>query len=290
MFEENEDLVLEGTENVEEQATEELVDGAKVEEEEEQAEVEQEQEAEATEEESTEPKPRLYTEEELTNIVNKRVGRATSKLRKQLEEEHANELELANIAMQGMGIEDSSEAVDSMRTYYQSKNIKIKPRQTYRSQEEETYLAERYADQTIEDGLDAVNSELERLASKGVENMTSIEKQTFSRLNDHRKSESRKKELRAIGVKDEVINSKEFTDYASQFKEDVPIARVYEQYTKSIDKPHIEKMGSMKNPTNKEVKTYYSPEDVDKLTAEDYDNPTIMKYVRESMTKWKNKK
>ena len=125
MFEENEDLVLDSTENVEEQATEELVDGVKLDEEEEEVEVEEEQATDASEEESSEPSQKLYTDEELNRIVNKRVGRATSKLQKQLEEKYANELEIANIAMQGMGFEDAAQTAEEMMKFYGSKNIEI---------------------------------------------------------------------------------------------------------------------------------------------------------------------
>ncbi len=34
-------------------------------------------------------------------------------------------------------------------------------------------------------------------------------------------------------------------------------------------------------------KEYYTPDEVDRLTSEDYDNPRIMQRVRRSMTKWK---
>ena len=39
-------------------------------------------------------------------------------------------------------------------------------------------------------------------------------------------------------------------------------------------------------PDNKE-KEYYTPEEVDKLSSKDLDNPTIWKRVRESMKRWK---
>lgn len=43
----------------------------------------------------------------------------------------------------------------------------------------------------------------------------------------------------------------------------------------------------MKNGSHDDVKTYYSPEDVDKLTEKDLDNPVIFQRVRESMKSWK---
>ena len=103
----------------------------------------------------------------------------------------------------------------------------------------------------------------------------------------YRKSEENRKELFSIGVKEDVIDSKEFKDFSNQFNSSTPISKVYELYTKTLDKPKVEKIGSMKNNNTKEEKTYYSPEDVDKLTPEDYDDPVIFKRVHDSMAKWK---
>lgn len=290
MFEENENLVTDVTENVEEQATEELVDGPKEEEEVEQIE---------TSDISEEPKVKTYTEEEMTkkaneianNMLNKRIGRATDNIRKDLERQYAQDLELANIVKQGIGIEDSSEAIEQMNSFYSSKNIAIKPRQTAQAQlskEDTEYLADKKANDIISDSFGEVEYEVDRLAAL-IEGgyATEEEKLIFSKLADYRKSEGRRKELSSIGVKSDVIDSDSFKNYASQFKEDVPITKVYEEYAKSIDKSSIEPMGSMKNGGKPEEKTYYSPEDVDKLTPEDYDKPGVMDRIRESMAKWK---
>lgn len=45
--------------------------------------------------------------------------------------------------------------------------------------------------------------------------------------------------------------------------------------------------GSAKDSGASKLKEYYSPEDVDNLSAKDYDDPEIMKRVRQSMMKWK---
>lgn len=46
------------------------------------------------------------------------------------------------------------------------------------------------------------------------------------------------------------------------------------------------KMGRVNGKTASD-KTFYSPEEVDRLTAEDYDKPGVMEAVMKSMTKWK---
>lgn len=51
-------------------------------------------------------------------------------------------------------------------------------------------------------------------------------------------------------------------------------------------KPTPPEIGGVNNSESKE-KDYYTPEEVDKLTDKDYDNPKIMERVRQSMQKWR---
>ena len=45
--------------------------------------------------------------------------------------------------------------------------------------------------------------------------------------------------------------------------------------------------GSSKSTTpDNQIKEYYTPEEVDKLSSKDLDNPTIFQRVRESMKHW----
>ena len=67
------------------------------------------------------------------------------------------------------------------------------------------------------------------------------------------------------------------------------MTEIYELYQKvngkEVKKPAS--TGSTKStvPNNQE-KEYYTPEEVDKLTSKELDNPTIWKRVRESMKRW----
>ena len=48
-------------------------------------------------------------------------------------------------------------------------------------------------------------------------------------------------------------------------------------------------MGSMKDTTaQKDIKDYYSPDDVNKLTDEDWAKPGVFEKALASMKKWKN--
>ena len=116
--------------------------------------------------------------------------------------------------------------------------------------------------------------------------MSAREKGVYTRLAQHHKLATQAQELAAIGVKKEVYESKEFQDFASQFESKTPITKIYQYYEKTLDKPQVEQIGSMKNANPGESKKRYTPEEVDRLSAKDYENPEIMRAVRESMLSW----
>lgn len=268
MFEENENLVLDSAENVEE-TTEET-----------EGEVE-----EPSIEKPAEPE-KLYTEEDfnkkLDEVLAKKIARKEAKIRKEYDSKYGR---VENVLKSGLGVNSIEEATNQLSEFYTKKGIQIPSEPTYNERDMEV-LAKAEADDIISSGYDEVVEEVDRLAKIGVNNMTPREKATFQRLAEYRQNAERNKELASIGVKEDVYGSQEFKDFANQFNSNTPITKVYELYAKTLDKPAPEKMGSMKNGNTQEEKTYYSPEDVDKLTEKDLDDPTIFKRVRESMAKW----
>ena len=74
-----------------------------------------------------------------------------------------------------------------------------------------------------------------------------------------------------------------------QVNSNMPISEIYDLYSKlnhkEVTKPAS--TGSIKSSVGEsKVKTYYTSEEVDKLTSKDLDNPTVFKYVMASMKKW----
>lgn len=272
-MENNEELVLNGTENVEELATEELVDGAKVE------------EVETTEE----PKGKFYTDEELDGIIKKRLGRQEARLRKDFERNYGADLELANIVKQGIGEEDTKTAASRMDKFYKENGIDIKPYQRTLSDKDEEILANAEATEIISAGYDELVEEVDRLASIGVGNMTSREKLVFSKLASERAKQESLKELASIGVGKEALEDKDFNDFADKLNPNLSIKEKYEMYSKYRPKPKVEPMGSMKGITEKsnEVKDFYTREEAMQFTKEDFDkNPKLFEAVEKSMLKW----
>ena len=114
--------------------------------------------------------------------------------------------------------------------------------------------------------------------------MTAREKAVFKALAEYRQNTERSQELSRIGVTEDVYNSKEFKDFAGKFAANTPIAEIYDIYHKTLPKKEIKTMGSMKQMPETGVKDYYSPEDIDKLSLSDLDDPKVWEAVRRSMT------
>jgi len=280
-MEDNKELVLENTENVE-QTTEEMtteedvntVDEATV-------------DAESVEE-------KLYSEDELNKRVNEllaeKLGKKTAIIERKLRKEYDSKYgDLENVLRAGTG-EDTIEGItDKFKGFYKQKGINIPQRSNY-SENDLKILANAEADDIISTGFDEVVEEVDRLAEIGLENMNPREKIVFHKLATYRQNMERENELASIGVNKDVLNNAEFTTFASQFNSNVPIKDVYNMWTKTQPTKKVEQMGSMKNANVKDngVKEYYTREEALRFTRADYDkNPELFKAVERSMQKWK---
>lgn len=224
------------------------------------------------------PAEKTYTQSEVNEMMSKRLARQEKKIRK----EYADREELAEVAKAGLGIESVSEATDTLRDFYIQKGKKMPEKQT--DIRDIKILAESDAREIIEDGFDEVVREVDRLTEKGVENMTPREKAMFKVLAEHRQSTENSQELEKIGVTKEVYNSQEFKDFAAQFNPNIPIAEIYKIYQNQQPKKNYQTIGSLKQSQNDGPKDYYSPEEIERLTEEDLDDPKVWEAVRRSMT------
>ena len=262
---ENESLVLEGTENVE-PTTEEM--GEQVE-----------------QIEAPEPAVKTYTQEEVDEIVGKRLARNTAKIRKEYDRKYG---ELESVLRAGTGKEDVSEVAETLRGFYESRGVQI-PKQTAYSDRDIEVLARAEAEDIIKAGLEEVKEEVDRLADIGLDKMTAREKKVFQALAEHRKTAEQRNELAKIGVTEDVITSKEFKDFAGKFNSNTSVVEIYELYNKMQPKKDIKPMGSMKTntPPDTGVKEFYTRDEALQFTKQDFDkNPELYKAVERSMMKW----
>lgn len=268
------------TENVETETTEEIQEEVETE--------AAETEVEETEVEETEVK--TFTQEELNEKISDRVRREqnTSKRREaDIRREYEDKLaDIENIIKAGFGTENLDDGLARITELCKNKGIKIPERKTSYSQNDLEVLANHAANEIIADGYDAVDLELKKLANKGVDKMTSREKLIFSKLNDTKKVMDSEKELASIGVKPEILQSKEFKDFADKFTgSKFSMKEVYELYAKETKpKPKAKPIGSMINNNPGKVKDFISEAEYDKMSDKEIEEN--MPLIRKSMLKW----
>ena len=236
-------------------------------------------------EQTTEQTPKTYTQEEVDEIVGKRIARKEAKIRKEYDRKYGD---LTDVLKAGTGKESVEEVTDTLQKFYSSKGIKMPQKPTYSAKDIEV-LAKAEADEFIRAGFEDVVEEVDRLAGIGLENMSAREKAVFKVLAEHRRSAERGKELSKLGVTEDVYNSKEFQEFMDMVKPDTPIAKVYEAFAKTQPKKEYKPMGSMKNSTSDDntVKDFYTRDEALKFTKKDFDkNPALFKAVEASMLKW----
>jgi len=240
-------------------------------------------------EQTTEETPK-YTEAQfnakLDEVLGKKIARREAKIRKEYEKKYG---ELENVLMAGTGKGSVEEVTNDFRQFYEQKGIQIAPRQQDYSDRDIELLAERDAKEIIDSGYDEVVEEVDRLADKGVANMTAREKVLFKALAEHRNNTERGKELTKLGVTADVYNSQEFKDFSSKFSATTPIREIYDIYQKTQPKKEIKTMGSMKNATSEDgtVKDFYTYDEAIRFSRKELDkNPALFEAIQKSMTKW----
>ncbi|MBP5470310.1 MAG: hypothetical protein J6Z11_13825 [Candidatus Riflebacteria bacterium] len=223
------------------------------------------------------PAEKTFTQEQLDKIVKERVERATRAESRKYDK-------IIGKLQRGTGTKNLNELENAITNFY---NQEGNTNQPYYDDREEEILADAEAKDVIDLGYDEIVAETDSLMAKGNDNLSLREKFLYKKLADERKKIEQTKELKSIGVGDDIISSQDFKDFRSKFNENTPLKDVYDLYSKLKPKEEVHPIGSMKTDTNKdEIKDYYSPEDFDKLTPEQLDDPRIMEAIDKSRVKW----
>lgn len=228
-------------------------------------------------EQTAEETPKTYTQEEVNAIVGKRIARNEAKIRKEYDRKYG---ELETVLKAGTGKDNVEEMTSTFKDFYQKKGINIPQKPEYSARDIEI-LARAEADDIIRS--EEAEEEFERLEKLGAK-MTAREQATFKLLAEHLQNTETSRELAKIGASKEVYESQDFKAFAAKINSNVPIAEVYDMYNKMQPKKQYQTMGSMKQSQDKGVKDYYSPEEIERLTEEDLDDPKVWEAVRRSMT------
>ena len=236
-----------------------------------------------------------YTEAEfnqkMDELLAKKLARKEAKIRKEYEEKFSSYREAEEVLNAGLGVSNIQEATSNLREFYRSKGVEVPEyKQPVYNEDDLKILANNEAQKIIEYGIEDVIEEVDRLAEKGIENMTSREKLLFQQLATHRKDYEDQKELAQIGVTKDALNDADFIEFAKNLNPSLSAKQKYETYLKYKPKKELEVMGSMKNTTNEDttVKEFYSREEAAKFTVKDFDkNPALFEAVKKSMRSWK---
>lgn len=273
------------TENTDAQAVEEFGEGIELTD---TAETEKETVEETKEEQ---PKGRFMTDEEIDNLVMKKVNRRMAKLEAQKEKELSVYKDTENVLKSALGASNIDEANKKLREYYTAEGVKLpdvyKPGLTSREVE---VLAKADAQDFIDDGYESMLNEANRLAAKEYKNLNERERIVFNTLAEKLTQEDNKRNLLKLGATEDILDDKDFIDFKNQFNSKTPIGDIYNLYLKTQDsKTKPVAMGSMKDTVaQKETKDFYSPTDVKNLSDDDWNKPGVWEKALASMKKWKD--
>lgn len=253
-------------------------------------------------EDNTNEVKETYTPEEVEQIkaqikeeneksFNDRFNKQWSKKMSKFEKEHQKDSELINLLKEQTG---KNNIDDLLNFSYETYGVQ-KPDNSVDDKDSEV-LGEHDAKEIISlDDLEEIESEVERLGSM---KRTRREETTFnmleSYLNETKKKEKIKKEVQEAGIDESILQDTNFTEFAKDFKEDTPITRVYELYSKMNEKEKPFSAGSLKGTKQQDkngVKDYYSYEESLQFTRADLDrNPELFKAIERSMPLWTKRK
>lgn len=281
MFLDDENDVEETTENVDEQTTEQVADGAEV----------------TTESEKLEEK--TYTEADFEKALNDRINellpRKIERARAKLERENAEKISkyerMESILQAGLQTNNTDETISRLTDFYSKQGVEIPQEKASYSERDIRTLADGDAKEIIDAGFDEIVAETNRLAQKNPDDMTLREKLAFQKLATERKRQEGVLELRKEGISETILDNQEYKDFVKKLNPELSEKEKYQMYLERQPKPKVETIGSMKGTTKVDkYKDYYSPEEARRLTEQDLDDPKIMDAVMKSMQEWEKRK
>lgn len=251
---------------------------------------------EDTTNENNEESSNSFTQEDLDRVVSQEKARMDRKYRKELEKEKEKSRKLETTLRAGLGLSEDEDVLAKVQDFYKEQGINIPDISPSINNRDAEILGKSDAREIIDTGtFEEIEARANELAIKQQKNKTSArENAEFFALGEYLTSKLKEKELKDSGVDTSILENKDFKDFAKKFNSNTKMSEIYKLWNKMNGESKPNKpvsTGSSKStvPDNKE-KEYYTPEEVDKLTSKDLDNPTILSRVRKSMTMWGNRK
>lgn len=228
-------------------------------------------------------------QEEFNTTMQKRLSRQKANLQREYDGKYSKVESLLSAGLKGKDLDENIKLLEEM---YQEQGIDIPTQQqNHYSQKEIEILANAEADSIIADGYDVIVDETKRLLDKGYENMTERDKIIFKKLGEAKKSTEDLKEIRKLGLQDNFVNDEDFKNFIKEYElpDSMPFSKKYELFAKSNlkNKEPVKNPGSMRNTDSKVERDWFTSEEVDQLTKEQYNDPNIMKKIERSFSHWK---
>lgn len=237
---------------------------------------------------------KTYTQEDIDKIVSQTKAKIERKHRKEEASKLSKSKQLEETIRAGLGLTDDDDVLSKVRDFYKEQGVDIPKFDTENNRDAEILgkadaneIIEMYEDKDIEERA----NELAIKQKRG--KTTARENAEFFKLGEYLTSKLEEKELKESGVDTSILQDKDFRAFANNFKTGTKMSDVYKMWKKmngeedkTPKKPASTGSSQSTVPDNKE-KEFYTPEEVDKLSSKDLDNPTIWKRVRESMKRWK---
>lgn len=227
---------------------------------------------------------KLFEEKVEERLIRDRNNRERKQSKEMVKYRH-----LENVIKAGLGVDNLDEAISRTSSFYKEQGVNIPDFNNSYSEREERILAEADAKDIIALGKEEIEAEANRIASIPAETRTVREKTMFDTLCGKLITIRDRENLQERGYKTEILDTKEFQDFRNQFNVNIPVTKIYEMYNKVngqvVEQP--KSPGSAKSTTTvKQIKDYYSPDDYDKLTKEELNDPRIMKIIDKSRLQW----
>ena len=243
------------------------------------------------------------TQEDIERMIEERANKRTQEqieqrlIRDRINRERKQNQEMAkyrqleSIMKAGLGVDTLDDAISKSSEFYkgQGVNIPIYKEESSLSERDEKILAEADAREIISFGKQEMETEANRIASIPENKRTLREKTVFNALCKELINLRDVDTLKSKGYEIDLLNEKKFIEFRNQFNVNTPIETIVGMY-KQVNNLNVEQPkspGSAKSSTGiKQIKDYYSPEDFDKLTDEELNNPKIMEIVDKSRLQW----
>lgn len=228
-------------------------------------------------------------QEEFNTTMQKRLSRQKANLQREYDGKYSKVESLLSAGLKGKDLDENIKLLEEM---YQEQGIDIPTQpQNHYSQREIEILANAEADSIIADGYDVIVDETKRLLDKGYENMTERDKIIFKKLDEAKKSTEDLKEIRKLGLQDDFVKNEDFKNFIKEYElpDSMSFSKKYELFAKSNlkNKEPVKNPGSMRNTDSKVERDWFTSEEVDQLTKEQYNDPNIMKKIERSFSHWK---